>query len=191
MAWLFSTSTQHSTYLPHEASIVWNGAWNIASQHSSSSVQKTHTSWVQSRTSTKPLYYYASATFVRSTKAQWYWKPSKPFHVGIHWIMLSLRTLRWVPMCQGLSHFSGVLHYFVLAKLATSSIRVNYRDWKQPVSWCTTCWPATWWEWLTKWNIKSPSLGCLDTLLLISCGRLQFFFKCMLDNKFKSIKEFK
>ena len=28
-------------------------------------------------------------------------------------------------MCQGFSHFSGFLHHFVLAKLATSSIRVN------------------------------------------------------------------
>ena len=28
-------------------------------------------------------------------------------------------------MCQGLSHFSGVLHHFVLAKLATTSIRVK------------------------------------------------------------------
>ena len=28
-------------------------------------------------------------------------------------------------MCQGFSYFSGFLHNFVLAKLATSSIRVN------------------------------------------------------------------
>ena len=28
-------------------------------------------------------------------------------------------------MCQGFNHFSGLLHHFVLAKLATSSIRVN------------------------------------------------------------------
>ena len=31
-------------------------------------------------------------------------------------------------MCQGFSHFSGFLHQFVLAKLATSSIRVNNPD---------------------------------------------------------------
>ena len=37
----------------------------------------------------------------------------------------SLSTLRWVPMCQGFSHFSGFLHNFVLAKLATSSISVK------------------------------------------------------------------
>ena len=28
-------------------------------------------------------------------------------------------------MCQGFSHFSGILHHFVLAKLATTSIRVK------------------------------------------------------------------
>ena len=28
-------------------------------------------------------------------------------------------------MCQGFNHFSGFLHHFVLAKLATSSIRVK------------------------------------------------------------------
>ena len=30
-------------------------------------------------------------------------------------------------MCQGFKHFSGFLHHFVLAKLATSSIRVFKR----------------------------------------------------------------
>ena len=38
----------------------------------------------------------------------------------------SLSTLRWVPICQGFSRISGFLHHFVLAKLAPSSIRVNY-----------------------------------------------------------------
>ena len=28
-------------------------------------------------------------------------------------------------MCQNFSHFSGFLHHFVLAKLATSNIKVN------------------------------------------------------------------
>ena len=35
-------------------------------------------------------------------------------------------------MYQGFSHFSGFLHHFVLAKLASSSIRVNvmiYKSW--------------------------------------------------------------
>ena len=38
-----------------------------------------------------------------------------------------LSTLRWVPLCQGFNHFSGYLHHFELAKLVTSSIRVDSR----------------------------------------------------------------
>ena len=38
---------------------------------------------------------------------------------------LSPSILRLAPMCQGFSHFSTFLHRFVLAKLATSNIRVN------------------------------------------------------------------
>ena len=38
---------------------------------------------------------------------------------------LLLSTFIWVPMGQGFDHFSGFLHHFVLAKVATSSIRVN------------------------------------------------------------------
>ena len=44
------------------------------------------------------------------------------------WVLiwkLSLSTRRWVPICQGFSNFLGILHHFVLAKLATSSIRVK------------------------------------------------------------------
>ena len=49
-----------------------------------------------------------------------FWKPAKPCHIG----NLSLSTLRWVPMSQGFSRFSGFLHHSILAKLATSSMRV-------------------------------------------------------------------
>ena len=38
---------------------------------------------------------------------------------------LSPSILRWLPICQGFGDFSGFLHYFVLAKLATSSIRAK------------------------------------------------------------------
>ena len=38
---------------------------------------------------------------------------------------LSVSTITWVPICQGLSHLPGFLHNFVLAKLATSIIRVK------------------------------------------------------------------
>ena len=54
------------------------------------------------------------------------WKPSKPCHVGTHWKALAEFSQIRVPICQGFSDFSGFLHYFLLAKLATNSIRVNY-----------------------------------------------------------------
>ena len=38
---------------------------------------------------------------------------------------LSMSTLRWVPTCQGCSHFKVFLHHFVLVKFCTSSIRVH------------------------------------------------------------------
>ena len=38
---------------------------------------------------------------------------------------LSLKTLKCIPMCQGFNYFSGLLHHFVFAIVATSSIRVN------------------------------------------------------------------
>ena len=37
----------------------------------------------------------------------------------------SLSSLRWVPMCQGFNSYSGFLHHFAMAKLATSSIWIN------------------------------------------------------------------
>ena len=46
---------------------------------------------------------------------------------------LSLSTIRWVPICQGFSHFSAFFHHFMLAKLATSSDRVKY-------VWKLSCW---------------------------------------------------
>ena len=53
-----------------------------------------------------------------------FWKPSKPCHVGIHWIALAdysqIRTL-----VLRFQLFKGVMHSFVMAKLASSRIRVN------------------------------------------------------------------
>ena len=40
---------------------------------------------------------------------------------------LSLSTLIPVPICQGFTHFSVYLHHFVLAILATSSVRVKLK----------------------------------------------------------------
>ena len=51
-------------------------------------------------------------------------KISKPFHVGIHWIALaeSFQMSTHLPGFQSCFRF---LHHLVLAKLATSSIRVK------------------------------------------------------------------
>ena len=71
------------------------------------------------------------ATFVESTNFCPEHKDAKIFENHLKPVMLvfigklSLNTLRWVPICQGFSHFSGFLRHFVLAKLDTSSIRVN------------------------------------------------------------------
>ena len=37
----------------------------------------------------------------------------------------SLSTLRCEPICQGFHHFFEFLHHFILAKLATSSIKAK------------------------------------------------------------------
>ena len=58
-------------------------------------------------------------------RRKYFWKPSKPCHVVLI-RKLSLSTLRWVPICQGFSDFLRFLHPFVLAKLASSSIRVKH-----------------------------------------------------------------
>ena len=63
----------------------------------------------------------AEATFALSTKI--FENHSNPVMlVFIGKFLLS--TLRWVPMCLGFSHFSGLLHHFVYAKVTTISIRV-------------------------------------------------------------------
>ena len=51
------------------------------------------------------------------------WKPSKPCHIGFHWMALN----EYSQMSTHLpSHFSGVFFAsFIMAKLATSNIRVN------------------------------------------------------------------
>ena len=56
---------------------------------------------------------------------KYFWKPFKPCHDGIHWKALA-EFSQMRPMCQGFSDFSGLLHHFVSAKLATNSIRVKY-----------------------------------------------------------------
>ena len=51
-------------------------------------------------------------------------KPSKPCHVGMHWIALAEYS-RMSTHLLGFQSFAGFLHHFEKAKLATSSIRVK------------------------------------------------------------------
>ena len=90
----------------------------------------------------KSQYHFSIITIpmlrIFSSKAQGckvFSKPFKPCHVGgIHWIALAKYSqLSTCPMCQGFSHFSGFLHNFVMAKLASSSI---LRDNNTGVSLC-------------------------------------------------------
>ena len=73
-----------------------------------------------------------------SPKSRWrkkFWKLQKP--VMLVFIgKLSPSTFKWVPICQGFGHFTEFLHHFVLAKLATCSIRVKTR----PPTTCDPVW---------------------------------------------------
>ena len=68
----------------------------------------------------------AEATYVQSTRTQRLWKPSKPFHISTHWKALTEYS-QMSTYLPGFHSFLGFSHHFVLAKLATSSIRVNLR----------------------------------------------------------------
>ena len=48
-----------------------------------------------------------------------------PWPTRIKNLHVRYNNLRWVPMCQGFIHSSAFLHHFVMAKLASSSIRVK------------------------------------------------------------------
>ena len=74
------------------------------------------------------------AEAILSSKAQGckhFWKPSKPCHVGIHWIVLAKYSQMSTHM-SGFHSFFNFLHHFVSAKFATSSITANH-------AWITVC----------------------------------------------------
>ena len=66
----------------------------------------------------------AEATFVQSTRMQISLKPPKPCYVGTHWIALAEYSQMSTHL-PGFWSFFNFLYYFVLAKLATSSIKVT------------------------------------------------------------------
>ena len=78
-----------------------------------------------------------------------FWKSSKPCHVGIH-LDSSLRVLSdEYPFAWFSVIFKFFLHYFVLVKLATSSIRVKEimysYCWLAPLASYTFSWPIHGW----------------------------------------------
>ena len=60
-----------------------------------------------------------------SAEAKDFWKPSKPYHIGIHWIVLTENTQMSTQLPGFQPFFKGFLDHFVLAKVATSLIRVK------------------------------------------------------------------
>ena len=76
-----------------------------------------------------------SATFIQSKDANIF----KPCHVGIHWIALTEYSQMSTHL-PGFQSFSGFLIYFVLAKLASSGIRVNNLWCNFPPSYGGMCW---------------------------------------------------
>ena len=66
----------------------------------------------------------AEATLSKTQRGKDIRKTSEPCHVGIHWIALP-EYFQMSTYMPGFDHFPVFLHHFVLAKLATSSIRVN------------------------------------------------------------------
>ena len=63
----------------------------------------------------------AVAISILSTRTQIFRRPSKPCYVGIHWIALTDHS----QMSTHIPGFQSFFRYFVSAKLATSSRRVN------------------------------------------------------------------
>ena len=68
---------------------------------------------------------------VLSSKAQelqYFWEPSKPCHFGIYLTALTEYSHMSTHLPGFQSIFTGFLHHFILARLATSSIRVKERS---------------------------------------------------------------
>ena len=69
----------------------------------------------------------AKAMFIQSTRTLVFFKTSEPCHVGIHWIDLADYSPMSTHVLGFQSFFLCFLHYVVLAKLISSSIRVKLR----------------------------------------------------------------
>ena len=99
-----------------------------------------------------------------------FWKPSKPYHVGIHWIGPAEHS-QMSTHVPGFWLFFRFLHHFVLAKLATSSIKVKTALYNYLLFACQlvtnySCnfvfhWNCMNWTWNLKWASERVSFMCV------------------------------
>ena len=89
----------------------------------------------------------AEATFIQCQECKHFWKPSKPCHSGIYWIALIAysQISTHTPGFSGF--FKDFVHYFVLANLATFSIRVKHWHWSTLTHKCSQRSKVAWQFW--------------------------------------------
>ena len=104
----------------------------------------------------------AEATFNRTIRTQNFRKTSKPCHVGTHWKALAEYSHMSTHLWGFQSFFCFFLYNFVLAKLATCSIRVNKQGDLVEGSWCKSQIPPPYvWPAATLYHPSRPSLSPL------------------------------
>ena len=85
-------------------------------------------------------------------------KNAKRFENHLNLIMLvfigelSQSTIRWVPICHGLSHFHGFLHHFELTKLATISQTVKEKLFHCGSGWSGNSYMKRWEQQVCTWD---------------------------------------
>ena len=94
----------------------WFDSTRFTSSPSSRAFFRLQHSLVQGLTIIWPFHAMLGLLSSKAQGCNAYSKPSKLFHLGIHW---------WVSNCKGFSKFLWFLHNFVLAKVATRSIRAK------------------------------------------------------------------
>ena len=81
----------------------------------------------------------------KAQRCKYFWKPSKPCHVGTRWKALAEYSQISTHL-PGFQSFFSFLHHFVSTKIATSSVRVKL----------SFSWGITWWEFSCAWCCPSP-----------------------------------
>ena len=102
----------------------------------------------------------AWATFTKSTRMQRLLKNnSKPSFVGIHWIALAEHS-QMTTHVPGFQSYFKFLHHFVLAKLATNSIRVLEKLYQNEKCTCVVLMVLCWHCGNTVFARLSAPCGC-------------------------------